>query len=85
VKSFAKGIKTLLVRKGKYTIFLFTSQWIYKELRILFVPTTFTKTYTVLYNVLGPIAIDFTFIHCTYIFNVNEEISYLMVHIPIII
>ena len=49
-----------------YCIFLHRSGYA-KTLRILLVPTIFIKIYTALYNVLGPIAIGFAFIYCTYI------------------
>jgi hypothetical protein len=81
VTSFKKDIKTLLVRKGTCTFFYIAVDT--PKLCTLLVPTPFIKSYTALCNVLGPIAIDFTFIHCTYvlyIFNIKVEISYLTVY-----
>lgn len=70
-----------MVRKGTCTFFYIAVDT--PNLCTLLVPTPFIKSYTALCNVIGPIAIDFTFIHCTYvlyIFNIKVEISYLMVY-----
>ena len=68
--SFKKDIKTLLERKGKCTIFIYVIIAVDIQKSSYFtLATIFIKGYTALYNVLGSIVIDFTFIHRTYILN----------------
>jgi hypothetical protein len=52
-----------------YCIYLHRSGY-KKKLRILLLPTIFIKSCTALYDVIESIAIDFTFIHCTYILTI---------------